>query len=309
MFRGVALALLTTSAVVMAAPTDTPVARATAALDSLWATFWDERSAYLLKEAPGAAAVSDHVADSPLLSYWNYQEATHAMALGASLDPAKYLPKLKAMIAGQAAMNSQRQPGTGDGPGPAGTDGWTRPYFDDMNWAELALLAAHDAAAAAGDSVFADSLLVGASNTSVRNIFGGVAVGRARRPFPQTISSAWDTTDCGGGVYWDRQKTQKATASNAGPALSSAVFAHALNTTASTDPEANWRKAMADEYEQWGAKVYKFWNDTMTDAATGQVTDHYVIDSGGGACSKSSPTESFTYNEGLMVRFLICFTP
>ena len=246
-------------------------------------------------------------AKPPLLNYWNYQEATHAMTLGASLDYAKYGPKLKSMIAGQAAMNSQRQPGTGDGPGPAGEDGWTRPYFDDMNWAELALLAAHNAAATAGDKDFAEALLIGASNTSVRNIFGGVAVGRARRPFPQTISSAWDTADCGGGIFWDRQKTQKATASNAGPALSSVLFANALNVTKSTDPEANWREAMADEYEQFGAKVYRFWNATMTDAKTGQVTDHYVVNDGDGTCSRSSPTESFTYNEGLMVRRLLPF--
>jgi hypothetical protein len=100
------------------------------------------------------------------------------------------------------------------------------------------------------------SLLIGSTNTSVRNIFGGVATGRALRPFPQTISSAWDTADCGGGVYWDRKKTQKATASNAGPALTSALFAATLNATKSTDPEANWREAMAEEYVQWAVKVY-----------------------------------------------------
>ena len=155
---------------------DTPITRATAALDSLWSTFWSTSEQYLLREV--AISNGTDTADAPaLLNYWNYQEATHAMALGASLDYAKYGPKLKSMIAGQAAMNSQRQPGTGDGPGPAGEDGWTRPYFDDMNWAELALLAAHNAAATAGDKDFAEALLIGASNTSVRNIFGGVAVG------------------------------------------------------------------------------------------------------------------------------------
>ena len=101
-------------------------------------------------------------------------------------------------------------------------------------------------------------------------------------------------------MYWDRKKTQKATASNAGPALSSTLFAQTLNVTKSTDPEANWREVMAEEYTQWGAKVYSFWNSTMTDAATGQVTDHLAVHAG--SCSKSSPSESFTYNEGLMVR-------
>ena len=280
-----------------AAPPTTPLAKATAALDALWATFWSPQAQYLLRDA-GAPPAAPSAGD--LLGFWNYQEATHAMALGASLDYEKYGPKLKAMIAGQAAMDSTRQPDTGTGPGPAGTDGWTRPFFDDMNWAELALLSAHEAAAAAGDADFAEGLLIGSTNTSVRNIFGGVAAGRARRPFPQTISSAWDITDCGGGVYWDRKKTQKATASNAGPALSSTLFAQTLNVTKSTDPEANWREVMAEEYTQWGAKVYSFWNSTMTDAATGQVTDHLAVHAG--SCSKSSPSESFTYNEGLMVR-------
>ena len=285
--------------VALAAPAapPTPLAKATAALDALWATFWSPQAQYLLRDA-GAPPAAPSAGD--LLGFWNYQEATHAMALGASLNYEKYGPKLKAMIAGQAAMDSTRQPDTGTGPGPAGTDGWTRPFFDDMNWAELALLSAHDAAAAAGDADFAEGLLIGSTNTSVRNIFGGVAAGRARRPFPQTISSAWDITDCGGGVYWDRKKTQKATASNAGPALSSTLFAQTLNVTKSTDPEANWREVMAEQYTQWAAKVYSFWNSTMTDAATGQVTDHLAVHAG--SCSKSSPSESFTYNEGLMVR-------
>lgn len=278
-----------------AAP-QTPLAKATAALDSLWSTYWDEHSSYLLREAP--AGDNDGDADTPLLSFWNYQEATHAMAIGASLDYKTYGPKLKAMIAGQAAMNSERQPGTGTGPGPAGTDGWNRPYFDDMNWAELALLSAHDSAATAGDKDVAEALLIGATNTSVRNIFGGTVA--PKRPFPQTISSAWDTTDCGGGVYWDRRKTQKATASNAGVALTCALFANALNATGSVDPEANWRAEMAFEYTKFGTMIYTFWNRTMTDAVTGQVTDHYVLN-GAGACDKSSDTESFTYNEGLML--------
>ena len=278
-----------------------PLDKATEALDSLWSTFWDERSSYLLRDAPDAYfGDSRGGGGAPLLGYWNYQEATHAMALGASLDYKKNGPKLKAMIAGQAAMNSQRQPGTGTGPGPAGTDGWTRPYFDDMNWAELALLAANDAAVIAGDKEFAESLLIGATNTSIRNIFGGVATGRARRPFPQTISSAWDTTDCGGGVYWDRNKTQKATASNAGVAITCALFSSALNATPATDPEANWRMAMSAEYTKWSQMVYNFWNRTMTSAETGQVIDHYNVGDGG-VCSKSSLSESFTYNEGLML--------
>lgn len=41
-----------------------------------------------------------------------------------------------------------------------------------MNWAVLALLAAHDAAAAAGDVATAHAYLNGASNSTARNIMG-----------------------------------------------------------------------------------------------------------------------------------------
>ena len=64
---------------------------------------------------------------------------------------------------------------------------------------------------------------------------------------------------------------------------------------------------MSPFYEVFGAKVYHFWNATMTDATTGQVIDHYIVNSADGTCSRSSPTESFTYNEGLMVRRLLPF--
>jgi hypothetical protein len=125
--------------------------RATAAIDSLWSTFWSPGAAYLRRDAAakfvpmeglGTSQAHSVVASSaaptppppPLLPYWNYQEATHAMAAAASLDFAKYGPRLAAMVAGQGAMDSARQAGTGTGPGPAGSDGWTREYFDDMNW-------------------------------------------------------------------------------------------------------------------------------------------------------------------------------
>ena len=95
------------AAPIKAAP-PTPMAKATAALDSLWASFWSPQAQYLLRDAGAPAAAPSK---SDLLGFWNYQEATHAMALGARLDYERYGPKLKAMIGGQApGSDGQRSP-------------------------------------------------------------------------------------------------------------------------------------------------------------------------------------------------------
>ena len=70
---------------------------------------------------------------------------------------------------------------------------------------------------------------------------------------------AWDEGTCGGGVWWDKHHTQKATASNAGPALSAALL---------------YTDTGEQSYLDWASKVYSFWNKTMTDPRTGAVTDH-----------------------------------
>ena len=89
----------------VAAPADV---RAAAALDSLWSTFWSPEANYL-RLHPAAAAASSKSSEPELLPYWNYQEAMHAMALGATqLDYKKYGPRLAAMVAGQTAMDSAR---------------------------------------------------------------------------------------------------------------------------------------------------------------------------------------------------------
>lgn len=151
------------SALAVCAAAVTPRDRATAAADSLWATFWSAEEQYLLRDAPAAQSSSSTTTGS-LLPYWNFQEATHAVAAAAGLDYAKYGPRLRSMIQGQAVMTPSRQPGTGTGPGPSGADGWTRPGLDEMNWAVLALIAAHDAAEAANDTAAAAMYLNGATN-------------------------------------------------------------------------------------------------------------------------------------------------
>ena len=120
------------------------------------------------------------------------QEGMHAVALGAELlDAAKYAPWLARMVAAQVAQGG-RQAGTGAG-------GWGRAFFDDMNWAVLALAAAH----AATD----DGAYLAAAEGVFRN-----------------VSAGWDTSACGGGVWWNTGRSQKATASNAGPALAAALL-------------------------------------------------------------------------------------
>ena len=155
-----------------------------------------------------------------LTGYWNYAEALHAVALGAATQPAKYGSWLRRMVDAQAAHGT----------------GWRVDYFDDMNWAVLALLAAHEALP---DDGYLDE---------ARKVWGLVEV-------------AWDDTACGGGLWWDRKHTQKATASNAGPALAAALL-HA--------------ETGEPQFLAFATKAYGFWNRTMTDSS-GAVTDHLDV--------------------------------
>lgn len=271
------LVMVTTLAGVSQIPLD----RVHAAADSLWATFWQPAQQYLVRDAEASRA---------LLPFFSYQEATHAIALVAGLDYNKHGPQLKAMVSGQDRMNTTRQPDTGTGPGPSGSDGWTRPFFSDMNWAVLALLAAHDVALAAGDHDAAIGFLNGASNATARNVMGSPG----GRPFPQTVVSARDTDTCGGGLFEDRNRTRKGTAVNAGAALSAALLAVRLNYTSPTSGPR-----MAQAYRDWAEQVYSFWNQTMTDAVTGVVADCLVVNRSG-ACTRSMHGGG-TYNEGLML--------
>ena len=230
------------------------VSRATAALDSLLSTYWSNVNQYLMEEPP---AKIGPIRESEL-SYWNYQEAIHAVALGAELiDPAKYGPWVNKMVAAQQAQGG-RQAGTG-------ADGWGRQYYDDMNWAVLGLLAAHEA------DPLNPLLLV-----TARDIF-------------TTIWEAWDTTTCGGGVWWNAQHGQKATASNAGPALAAVLLSDALDRQHQQPDRGGPVVPVlpnSTAYRSWATKVYRFWNRTMTDPATGAVTDHYNVSIEWSQCGK-----------------------
>ncbi len=228
--------------------------RASATLDSLLSTYWSNLNHYMMEEPP---AKIGPVRESEL-SYWNYQEAIHAAALGAELiDPAKYGPWVNKLVAAQRAQGG-RQAGTG-------VDGWGREYYDDMNWAVLGLLAAHEADPS--NPMFL---------VTARSVFA-------------TIWDAWDTTACGGGVWWNAQHSQKATASNAGPALAAVLLSKALDRMQqqpSGGPPVVPSLPNSTAYREWATEVYDFWNRTMTDPATGAVTDHYNISIEWSQCGK-----------------------
>jgi hypothetical protein len=224
-------------------------ARAAAALDSLLETYWSERDVYLMEEVPSKVGP---VRESEL-PYWNFQESIHAVALGVKLvDPAKYQPWVKKMVAAQEAQGG-RQAGTG-------ADGWSRDFYDDMNWATLALLAAHDVIP--GDELYL---------VTARGVF-------------DTIQAAWDTTACGGGVWWNAAHSQKATASNAGPALAAALLADVLEREPQPSAPTSSRSRRggpvlptypnSTAYRAWAEQVFAWWNRSMTDPISGAVCDN-----------------------------------
>ena len=107
------------------------------------------------------------------------------------------------------------------------------------------------------------------------------------------IMSAWDSTCCGvfpGGIWWDRDHSSKATASNAGPALAGAMLYERTGQT---------------KYRNFAQKVFDFWYTNMVDVRgrTYQVSDsicsgNILSSCGGNGSLNLSP---FTYNEGLMI--------
>ena len=216
--------------------------RAESGVDALLSGFWDTSRQYLTQ-----SIMSNHTSpleNSPaLLTYWQYQESVHAVALAAHGNPTKYGQWVQKMVSVQAKI------------------GWSRNWFDDMNWAVLALLEAHK------------SLPVATVPTNSSGTTTTTYLELAKEVF-QRVRVEWDTTHCGGGVWWDAKHTQKATASNAGPALSAALLFGATNDSSLL---------------AWGAQVYRFWNRTMSDPTTGAVTDHLDVSGGPQPPSPPSP--------------------
>ncbi|MFL5261396.1 MAG: glycoside hydrolase family 76 protein [Anaeromyxobacteraceae bacterium] len=136
----------------------------------------------------------------------------------------------------------------------AGQDarGWERDFFDDESWMALALIRASDLT---GD---------------------GEALARAEALLEDIMTNGADPA---GGVWWNRQHTQKATASNAGAVITAARL--------------HERTGDARRLE-FATSVFAHWLAEMVDPATGQVADH-VEPSG------EKVWWRFTYNEGAMI--------
>lgn len=133
--------------------------------------------------------------------------------------------------------------------------GWSRDWYDDEAWAANSLISAFE--------------LLGTPSLLTR----------AQQLFAD-IQAAWDTTTCTGGLWWDRKRTQKATASNAGAVIVAVRLSRHVQ-----DPSL----------VPFAAKVFEFWRSSMVNPASGQVCDHNVPQ----GCSQT--WWSFTYNQGLMV--------
>jgi predicted alpha-1,6-mannanase (GH76 family) len=129
--------------------------------------------------------------------------------------------------------------------------GWTRDFFDDETWMALALIRAYDVTKDAkylsrAESLFADIDASGRTST---------------------------------GVWWNREHTQKATASNFGPA----ILAARLN-------ERTGKPA----YETAAIQIYDYWYSTMVNHTTHQVADHRNANG-------TVDWSKFTYDTGLAI--------
>ncbi len=180
-------------------------------------------------------------ADAPPTQYW-----TSAQALGVVLDGVERSGGIR--YADVVSSLYDRQDG----------DGWTRTWFDDEAWMGLSMLRAYEVL---GDRRYLE---------------------RAVSLAEDIAANAPDGSCCGttpGGLWWDRDHTQKATAANAGAAMLAARLAERTG-------EARWL--------EFAKSTYAWWLANMVDASTGQVADH--VDASG-----NKVWWRFTYNEGTMI--------
>jgi len=173
--------------------------------------------------------------------YWTYAQAFDALLDGAErTGGARYRGLIRAFYDGR----DQR--------------GWLVDFFDDETWMTLALMRAYDLT---GETLYLD---------------------RATALY-QDIMAAWDTTCCGehmGGIWWNRQMEQKATASNAGPVIAGLRLAERTGDA---------------QYLTFARQAYDFWMDHMVERASFAIFDHFTPPDG-----ERFPG-ALTYNHGLMI--------
>jgi predicted alpha-1,6-mannanase (GH76 family) len=175
-----------------------------------------------------------------LTGYWTYAQTFDAVLDGVERTGGKHFGGLiRALYEGQSAH------------------GWNSDHYDDEAWLTLALMRAYD--------LTSDARYLTTAETIYKDIM-----------------AQWDTTCCGthlGGIWWDKNKTSKSTASNAGSSLAGVRLA---------------KRTGNGTYLDFANKVYAFWGSDMVDQASFAIYDHLNTDG-------SRASGALTYNHGLMM--------
>lgn len=175
-----------------------------------------------------------------LTGYWTYAQAFDALLDGVERTGGeRYQGLIRSFYDGRGAR------------------GWLVDYYDDETWMTLALMRAFDLT---GDPEYLE---------------------RAKTLFAD-IMAAWDTTCCGdypGGIWWNKQHTQKATASNAGPVIAGVRLSERTNDAS---------------YLEFARKAYAFWMTNMVNPQNYAIYDHLSSDG-------TRAPGALTYNHGLMI--------
>ncbi len=175
-------------------------------------------------------------------AYWNYAQGLDALADGLERTRGQqFAGWLPVAVQGQERRY------------------WLEGLYDDENWMSMTLLRAYDLV---GDPAYLE---------------------RAQFLY-EDIQLGWDETCCGevkGGIWWDKAKTGKATASNAGPVITGVRLA---------------QRSGQSKFLAFAQRAYDHWRANMVISKTGQVVDNIPVSG-----TPSSLTFTFTYNEGLML--------
>ncbi|HEY1986140.1 MAG TPA: glycoside hydrolase family 76 protein [Terracidiphilus sp.] len=140
--------------------------------------------------------------------------------------------------------------------------GFINHYYDDEGWWALAWINAYDLThnpqyLAMAESIFAD------------------------------IAGGWDTTTCGGGVWWSKDRTYKNAIANE---LFLSVAAHLANRT---------REPQRTQYANWSRREWNWFS------ASGMINAQNLINDGlnssnPGACTNNGQT-TWSYNQGVIL--------
>jgi predicted alpha-1,6-mannanase (GH76 family) len=196
---------------------------------------------------------ADLLLENYLLKYWdgnyirNTGEWTYIHGMDAVIDGAERTNKQKYYGLIETFYEAQDK-----------RHGWLNDYYDDENWFVLTLIHAYDVT---GEEKYLQ---------------------KAEEIYKDILENAWDDSCCGettGGLWWNKAKTQKATAANAGAVISGLQL---------------YKRTNREEYREFAKKVYYFWWMNMVDKTKYQVADHVNTDG-------TKVWWKFTYNEGLMI--------